>query len=75
MSSLYLIDLLKIETGSSAKDHTYSYLIKKAKSTLLNSNASINEIALGLGFEYPHHFSKLFKSKVGFSPLEYRILN
>ncbi len=75
MSGSYLSDLLKLETGSSAKDHIHSYLIEKAKTNLLNSNSSISEIAFGLGFEYPQHFSKLFKGKVGFSPSEYRNLN
>ena len=75
MSGSYLSDLLKIETGSSAKDYIHSYLIEKAKTTLLNSNSSISEIAFGLGFEYPQHFSKLFKGKVGLSPTEYRNLN
>jgi AraC-like DNA-binding protein len=75
MSGSYLSDLLKIETGNSAKDHIHSYLIEKAKTTLLNSNSSISEIAFGLGFEYPQHFSKLFKGKVGLSPTEYRNLN
>jgi AraC-like DNA-binding protein len=75
MSGPYLSDLLKIETGSSAKDHIHSYLIEKAKSTLLNSTSSIGEVAFSLGFEYPQHFSKLFKSKVGLSPSEYRNLN
>lgn len=75
MSGSYLSDLLKIETGRSAKDHIHSYLIEKAKSTLLNSTYSISEIAFSLGFEYSQHFSKLFKSKVGLSPSKYRSLN
>lgn len=74
MSGSYLSDLLKNETGRSAKDHIHTYLIEKAKTTLLNSNTSISEIAYRLGFEYPQHFSKLFKSKVGLSPSEYRTL-
>jgi AraC-like DNA-binding protein len=75
MSGSYLSDLLKTETGRSAKDHIHSYLIDKAKTTLLNSNSSVSEIAFSLGFEYPQHFSKLFKGKVGFSPSQYRNLN
>lgn len=75
MSGSYLSDLLKIETGISAKDHIHSYLIDKAKTTLLNSTSSISEISFSLGFEYPQHFSKLFKVKVGLSPTEYRNLN
>ena len=75
MSGSYLSDLLKLETGKGAKDHIHSYLIEKAKTSLLNSNTSISQIAFNLGFEYPQHFSKLFKSKTGNSPSEYRNLN
>jgi AraC-like DNA-binding protein len=75
MSGPYLSDLLKLETGRSAKDHIHSYLLEKAKNSLLNSKEPISEIAFNLGFEYPQHFSKLFKSKTGNSPSEYRKLN
>lgn len=75
MSGSYLSDLLKLETGSSAKDHIHSFLIEKAKNTLLNSTLSVSEIAFSLGFEYPQNFSKLFKNKVGFSPTQYRNFN
>ena len=36
---------------------------------------AVNEIAYDLGFEYPQYFGKLFKSKTGVSPAEYRNLN
>ena len=75
MSGSYLSDLLKVETGRSAKDHIHGYIIDKAKTLLLSSKTSINEVAYTLGFEYPQHFSKLFKSKTGASPSEYRSLN
>lgn len=75
MSGAYLSDLLRTETGKSAKDHIYHHLISKAKTVLLNSNQSINEIAYSLGFEYPQNFSKLFKSKTGISPTTFRNLN
>lgn len=75
MSGPYLSDLLKAETGKSAKDHIHSYIVEKAKTSLLNSSASISEIAFDLGFEYPQHFSKLYKAKTGLSPSEYRKLN
>ena len=74
MSGSYLSDLLKLETGRSAKDHIHSYIIEKAKTLLLNSNATISEVAYDLGFEYVQHFSKLFKSKTGINPSEYKKL-
>lgn len=74
-SSNYLSDLLKKETGKTAQEHIHLFVIEKAKNRLLNSNNSISEIGYSLGFEYPQHFSNLFKSKTGMSPTEYRNLN
>jgi len=74
-SSSYLSDLLKKETGKTAQEHIHLFVIEKAKNKLLNSKHSISEIGYSLGFEYPQHFSNLFKSKTGFSPSEYRSLN
>lgn len=36
---------------------------------------SLSQLAYDLGFDYPQHFSKLFKIKTGMSPTEYRNLN
>lgn len=75
MSSNYLSDLLKKETGKSIKEHIDGYVIKKAKNILLNSNQSISEIAFNLGFDYPQSFTRMFKKKTGFSPADYRNIN
>ncbi len=75
MSSHYLSDMLRKETGKSAQEHIYNFLINKAKTKLLSSMESVSQIAYELGFEYPQHFSKLFKSKTGVSPAEYRKVN
>jgi AraC-like DNA-binding protein len=75
MSSHYLSDMLRKETGKSAQEHIYNYLINRAKTRLLGSEESVSQIAYELGFEYPQHFSKLFKSKTGLSPAEYRKAN
>jgi AraC-like DNA-binding protein len=32
-------------------------------------------VAYDLGFNYPHYFTRLFKSKTGQTPLEFRNLN
>ena len=74
-SSNYLSDLLKKETGKTAQEHIHLFVIERAKNTLLNSGLSISEIGYSLGFEYPQHFSNLFKSKTGMSPTEFRNVN
>ncbi|MCY4298999.1 MAG: helix-turn-helix transcriptional regulator [Flavobacteriaceae bacterium] len=75
LSPGYLSDLLRNETGKSAKEHINLFIIDKAKTVLLNSNATVSEIAFGLGYEYPQHFSKIFKLKTGMSPGSYRKVN
>lgn len=68
----YLRSLLKIHTGQSTQQHIHSKLIEKAKEKLLTTSLSVSEIAYELGFEHSQSFSKLFKSKTKFSPLEFR---
>lgn len=75
LSASYLSDLLKKETGRSAKDHINDFLVDKAKNLLLSSNDSISGIAYELGFNYPHYFSRIFKKKTGITPHEYRQSN
>jgi len=72
LSQNYLSDLLKKETGRSAKDHINDFLVDKAKTLLVNTSDSVSEIAYSLGFNYPHYFSRLFKTKTGLSPQSYR---
>jgi AraC-like DNA-binding protein len=75
LSSNYLSDLLKKETGHSAKDQINNFIIDKAKTLLLSQKESVSGIAYSLGFNYPHYFSRLFKSKTGMTPQEYRQVN
>lgn len=72
LSPNYLSDLLKKETGMSAKDHINHFIVEKAKTLLLSETDSISEVAYQLGFNYPHYFSRLFKSKTGMTPNDYR---
>jgi YesN/AraC family two-component response regulator len=68
----YLGDLLKKETGKSTQDHIYTHIIDKAKDMLLNPELNVTQVAYTLDFEYPQHFSKLFKNKTGQSPSEWK---
>jgi AraC family transcriptional activator of pobA len=75
LSANYFGDLIKKETGKTAQEYIQTKVIDIAKEKLFDQNNSISEIAYGLGFKYPQHFTRLFKQKVGHSPNEYRILN
>ncbi|MCH5223572.1 MAG: AraC family transcriptional regulator [Muribaculaceae bacterium] len=68
----YFSNLIKKETGMSPKDLITLQLIDEAKRRLVATNQDISAIAYSLGFDYPAHFSRLFKKITGFTPKEYR---
>jgi len=75
LSANYFGDLIKKETGKSAQEYIQSKVIDVAKERIFDTSRSLSEIAYGLGFKYPQHFTRLFKQRVGYSPNEYRMLN
>lgn len=75
LSPNYLSDLLKKETGMNAQERIHYHLIEEAKNLLQSSNRTVGELAFSLGFEYPQYFSRLFKSKTGMTPIEFRNMN
>lgn len=72
LSPNYFGDLIKKETGKSALEFIQLKLIDVAKERIFDPNKSVSEIAYGLGFKYPQHFTRVFKQRVGVSPQEYR---
>lgn len=72
VSSRYLSDLLKQETGKTALELIHLYLITEAKNLLKEGVMNIAEISFSLGFENPTYFSRLFKKEVGVPPNVFR---
>ena len=72
VSPNYLSGMLKVLTGQSTQQHIHDKLIEKAKEKLSTTDLTVSEIAYELGFEHPQSFSKLFKTKTNYSPLEFR---
>lgn len=68
----YFGDLVKKQTGKSAQHYIRRRLVNEAKSRISDMNKSINDIAYELGFKYPQHFCRFFKSMVCKTPNEYR---
>ncbi len=75
ISPNYFGDMVKKETGKSAQEYIHAKVIDLAKERIFDLNKSVSEIAYGLGFKYPQHFTRFFKQHVGTTPLEYRTLN
>jgi len=72
LSPNYFGDLVKKETGKSAKEYIQLKLIQISKEKLFDTSKSISEIAHELGFKYPQHFNRMFKNSTGYSPGEFR---
>ena len=70
----YFGDLIKKETGQTAQQYIQNKLINLAKEALLGTDLPVSEIALNLGFEYPQHFTRMFKKVTGKSPSEFRMI-
>jgi AraC-like DNA-binding protein len=75
LSANYFGDLIKKETGKSAKDYIQEKIIDIAKNKIFDTGKTVNEIAFELGFKYSQHFSRLFKNETGYTPNEFRSLN
>ena len=69
-SARYFGDMIHQATGGTAIGYIHNFVIDQAKSFLMKG-FSVGEVADLLGFEYPHHFSRLFKKMTGKTPTEY----
>lgn len=72
LSSRYLSDMLKQETGKTAMDLIHIYLVNEAKNRLKSDDQRVSEIAYELGFENLPYFSRLFKKETGVSPNQFK---
>ena len=71
-SPKYFGELVKTETGRSAKDFISDRMLSAAKQLLNDESLSIKAVSQQLGFEYPQHFVRFFKAKTGQTPSDYR---
>ncbi len=69
-SARYFGDMIHQSTGGTAIGYIHTFVIDQAK-TFLMKGLSVGEVADLLGFEYPHHFSRLFKKVTGMTPTEF----
>ncbi len=72
LSSNYFGDIFKKETGKSPQEYIQEKVIELAKERISDTADTVSQIAYSLGFQYPQHFCRLFKKRVGYTPSEYR---
>ena len=69
-SPRYFGDLIHKATGGTAIGYIHNYVIGQAKSLLMQGH-NISETSRLLGFDFPHHFTRLFKRMTGLTPSEF----
>ena len=72
LSNGYFGNLVRVETGRTAKDIISDHLLAHAKQLLNDEALTVTMISQHLGFEYPQHFVRFFKSHTGKTPSAYR---
>ena len=70
LSPNYFGDLIRELTGKSATSYIRRFIMHRAQ-TLLLSGSTISETSDLLGFEYPQHFTRVFKKHFGLTPSEF----
>lgn len=75
MSRSQLHKKLKALTGKSFTNFLRSYRLGKAREQILNSNATITDIAFATGFNDPAYFSRVFVKEFGCSPSKMKTQN
>ena len=70
MSLNYFGDVIKKTTGDTASGHIRQVVILLAKNGLA-AGETVSQVSDRLDFEYPQHFSRMFKKQEGVTPSEY----
>ena len=70
LSPNYFGDLIRELTGDSATSHIRRFIMQRAQQ-LLAGGTSISEAADSLGYDYPQHFTRMFKKHFGVTPSTY----
>ncbi|QGH36239.1 helix-turn-helix domain-containing protein [Gracilibacillus salitolerans] len=73
VSPAYLSKIFKQETGMNYKDYLQQIRIKNAKLLLKQSNLTIDQVAMKIGFQQPNYFINLFKKQEKITPKQYQM--
>ena len=71
LSTGYFGNLVRVETGKTAKDFIADHLLAAAKQLLSEDGLSVGEVGHRLGFDYPQHFVRFFKAHTGKTPSQF----
>ena len=70
LSPGYFGDIIRDALVESPKDYIRNFVVLRAKNLILSGKAIV-QVAEELGFEYPQHFTRMFKNTTGLTPREF----
>src|SRR6202011_2517130 len=74
MSEFHFSRMFKRTTGFTPSQYFIHLRLEKARRLLRETNRSVIEIGLDVGYTSPSHFAQIFRREVGIPPSEYRRL-
>jgi len=72
VSPFYLSKLFKEEKGENFVAYITDMRLDKARDLLKESRASVKEVSIAVGYNDQNYFSRIFRSKFGMPPTEFR---
>lgn len=72
LSKPYLSKYIREKSGKTFGDIVKNVRMKKARTLLKNTSATVESIAESVGYQNVEHFNRLFKKKYGMTPVQYR---
>lgn len=72
ISEMHVRRIIKASLDVSPIEYILHLRLEKAKALLRSSNYSVAEVAGAIGISDPYYFSRLFKKKIGMTPMEYK---
>lgn len=70
LSPGYFGDIIRDALGQNPKDYIRNFIVMRAKNLIL-SGKTIGQVAEEMGFEYPQHFTRMFKNTTGLTPKQF----
>jgi len=72
LSPSYFSTIFHKTTGTNFIDYLNQMRLNKAKQMIKQTDKSIKEIAIDVGYSNPNYFSRVFKNYIGMTPSEYK---
>ncbi len=72
LSKPYISKYIKEKSGMTFGEMVKNIRLEKAKSLLKNSNMTVENVALSVGYQNVEHFNRLFKKEYNMTPMQYR---